>query len=80
MPILNQTSNFKFSHIDGDDPGGFNSINAIITNIDTRLYERAIMQNMIVAYQGAAPPTGWALVSATPMPTLPSGHIWIRKT
>ena len=75
------TSKFNFLELTGNDPAGYNSINSLITDIDTKLYARAIFPGMIVAFDGATDiPIGWAVVTGNGLPTLTGSYKWIRKT
>lgn len=82
MPNNDATNNFKFMHLEGSDIAGYNSINALITDIDNELYARVAVPGMIMIFQGTTPPTGWtdytSSMSGSGL-TLPAGHIWIRK-
>lgn len=81
------TSNFNLLQLSGSDTAGYNSINALITDIDNKLYARVAVPGMIIIWQSAAGavPTGWQELtsSTTPtlatMPSLSAGLKWIKK-
>lgn len=74
------TNNFNFLQLAGSDTAGHNSINALITDIDNKLYARAIFSGMIVAFDGSsANPTGWSDISGNGLPTLTGSYKWIVK-
>ena len=60
------TNNFSFLHLNGSDIAGFNSINALITDIDTKLDTRVTEPGMVMMWRTAAGsiPTGWTDVTA----------------
>lgn len=77
------TSNFNFLELDGNDRAGYNSINALIVDIDNKLDERVAMPNMIIIWDTAdgAVPNGWNSLGATVtgLPTLTSTKVYIKK-
>jgi len=77
------TNNFNLLQLSGSDTAGYNSINALITDIDNKLYARVAVPGMIMIFQGVTPPTGWTDYTSSMSSsgvTLPAGHIWIRKS
>ena len=87
MPINNATPNLGFNHIDGNDTAGHNSINGLITDIDTKIGDRVAEEGMVIIFDSttlspAGPPSGWSDFTSSMTSsgvTLPSGYIWIRK-
>ena len=74
------TSNFSFLQLTGSDTAGYNSINSLITDIDNKLYARAVFPGMVVAFDGATSvPTGWSEVTGNGLPTLTGSYKWIKK-
>lgn len=83
------TSNFNFLELAGSDLAGYSSINALITDIDTKLYQRVAVPGMIMLWATGTVPTGWQelTVSTTPSSTdmntalgTPPGAVkWIKK-
>ena len=83
------TSNFGFLQLTGSDTAGHNSINALITSIDTELATKGIVSGMIMLHAGPSTPPGWVALSASTSPTLsamtsalgtpPSPAYWIKK-
>lgn len=85
------TNNFGFLQLTGSDTAGHNSINALITSIDTELATKGIVSGMIMLHAGPSTPPGWvALNNTTPTtPSLqdmitafgtpPSPAYWIKK-
>jgi hypothetical protein len=74
------TTNYNFLQLNGSDTAGYNSINALITDIDNKLYSRAVFSGMIVAFNGSyANPTGWSDISGSGLPTLSGSYKWIVK-
>ena len=84
------TTNYGFTLLTGADTAGYNSINTLITSIDTSLYARVAVPGMIMLNATATVPTGWAALSASTSPTLsamntafgtPPGTVtWIMKS
>ena len=84
------TTNYGFTLLTGADTAGYNSINTLITSIDTSLYTRVAVPGMIMLNATATAPTGWVLLSASTSPTLsdmntafgtPPGVVrWIMKS
>jgi len=54
------TSNFSFLQLSGSDTAGYNSINALITDIDNKVYARVAVPGMVILWRTAAGsvPTG----------------------
>ena len=83
------TTHFNFTLLSGSDIAGYNSINNLITSIDTNLYSRATVPGMLMLYKGTSAPTGWTALSTLTSPTLaemssaigtpPTGVLWIMK-
>lgn len=83
------TNNFGFLQLAGTDTAGYNSINALITDIDNKIYQRVAVPGMIMLWAGAAVPAGWEELTASTTPTLsamntalgtPPGTVkWIKK-
>lgn len=77
------TSNFSFLQLAGSDIAGHNSINALITSIDTQLYNRVAKPGMIMMWDtnDNPLPTGWSSLgnTVTGLPTLTSTKIYIKK-
>jgi hypothetical protein len=61
------TNNFSFLELSGSDKAGYNSINALITDIDNKLYARVAVPGMVTLWRSAAGavPTGWTDVTST---------------
>lgn len=84
------TTNYGFTLLTGADTAGYNSINTLITSIDTSLYTRVAVPGMIMLNATATIPTGWQALSASTSPTLaamntafgtPPGTVtWIKKS
>ena len=84
------TTNYGFTLLTGADTAGYNSINTLITSIDTSLYTRVAVPGMIMLKATATVPTGWVALSASTTPTLsdmntafgtPPGTVtWIMKS
>jgi len=84
------TQYFNFLQLSGTETAGYNSINALITNIDTRIRERVAVPGMVILWDGVAVPSGWEALTANTAPTLtqmntalgtpPNNMLWIRKT
>ena len=85
------TTNYGFTLLTGADTAGYNSINTLITSIDTSLYARVAVPGMIMLNSTTASiPTGWVKLSASTTPTLsdmntafgtPPGTVtWIMKS
>jgi hypothetical protein len=67
MAINDATANFRLMHLEGSDTAGYNSINALITDIDNELYARVAVPGMVIMWRtaaGAVPP-GWTDVTST---------------
>lgn len=87
MPINDATTNFKLMHLSGSDIAGHNSINGLITDIDSELYARVAIPGMIMLFQGTiGPNSGWEALSGTDLTDVetaigiaPSGFQWIKK-
>lgn len=77
------TSHFSFLELTGSNIAGYNSINALITDIDTKLYDRVAKPGMIMLWDTADNPlpTGWSSLGATVtgLPTLTSTKVYIKK-
>ena len=84
------TPNYGFTLLTGADTAGYNSINTLITSIDTSLYARVAVPGMIMLNATATVPMGWVALSASTTPTLadmnaafgtPPGVVtWIMKS
>lgn len=61
------TSKFSFLQLSGEDIAGYNSINALITDIDNKVYARVAVPGMVTLWRTAAGsvPTGWSDVTST---------------
>lgn len=61
------TNNFSFLQLAGTDTAGYNSINALITDIDNKIYQRVAVPGMVILWRTAAGavPTGWTDVTST---------------
>jgi hypothetical protein len=61
------TSNFSFLQLAGSDTAGYNSINALITDIDNKVYARVAVPGMVTLWKtsAGAVPTGWTDVTST---------------
>ena len=61
------TNNFGFLQLAGTDTAGYNSINALITDIDNKVYQRVAVPGMVILWRTAAGsvPTGWTDVTST---------------
>jgi len=61
------TNNFNLLQLSGSDTAGYNSINALITDIDNKLYARVAVPGMVMMWRTAAGavPTGWTDVTST---------------
>jgi hypothetical protein len=87
MPVNNATSNFGLMHLDGSDTAGYNSINALITDIDNELYARVAVPGMIMLFQGAIGDNpSWEELSGADLTAIegaigvaPAGFQWIKK-
>jgi hypothetical protein len=69
------TTNFNFRTLLGSDKAGYNSINALITSIDNRIYERVTPPGTIIMYDtsgGSSAPPGWRDIGkGGPAPLIP---------
>ena len=67
MPNNDATNNFKFMHLEGSDIAGYNSINALITDIDNELYAKVAVPGMVIMWRtsAGAVPSGWTDVTST---------------
>jgi hypothetical protein len=84
------TTHYSFTLLTGADTAGYNSINTLITSIDTSLYTRVAVPGMIMLNATATIPTGWAALTSLTSPTLsdmntafgtPPGTVtWIKKS
>jgi len=87
MAVLNATTNFGFRHLEGTDDATYNSINALVTDIDTELYAKVAIPGMVMLFQGTigAGSTWEALSGAaltaveTSIGSAPAGFQWIKK-
>jgi len=61
------TSNLDFLQLSGEDIAGYNSINALITDIDNKLYQKVAVPGMVTLWRTAAGsvPAGWDDVTST---------------
>lgn len=77
------TSNFNFLQLAGSDTAGYNSINALITDIDNKVYARVAVPGMIIIWDtsSGAVPTGWTSLTNSPadLPALTGNYIYIKK-
>lgn len=77
------TSNFGFLQLLGSDTAGYNSINSLITDIDTKIYQRVAVPGMTMIWDTSdgSVPTGWTSLgtTVTGLPTLTSTKIYIKK-
>lgn len=79
------TSNFNFTLLSGSDIAGYNSINTLITSIDTSLYTRVAKPGMIMVHDTSVGgvPTSWTnkgtSIAGSGLPTLSSPYVYIQK-
>lgn len=78
------TNKFNFLQLAGTDTAGYNSINALITDIDNKIYDRVAKPGMIMMWDTSDNPlpTGWSSLgnTVTGLPTLTSTKVYIRKS
>lgn len=67
MAISNATARFGLMHLEGSDTAGYNTINALITDIDNELYAKVAVPGMVVMWRTSAGsvPSGWTDVTST---------------
>lgn len=79
------TTNYGFTLLTGSDIAGYNSINTLITSIDTNLYARVAVPGMIMVFDSSigSTPTGWTSlgtsITSSGLPTLSSPYVYIKK-
>ena len=79
------TTNYGFTLLQGSDIAGYNSINTLITSIDTNMYTRVAKPGMIMVFDSSigSTPTGWTSlgtsVSSSGLPTLTAPYVYIKK-
>jgi hypothetical protein len=77
------TTNYNFLQLNGSDTAGYNSINALITDIDNKLYTRVAVPGMIVLWDtsSGAVPTGWSSLTNSPanLPAVTGSYVYIKK-
>lgn len=77
------TSKFNLLQLSGSDIAGYNTINALITDIDNKLYSRVAVPGMTMIWDTAdgSVPTGWTSLgtTVTGLPTLTNTKVYIKK-
>lgn len=81
------TNNFNLLQLSGSDTAGYNSINALITDIDNKLYARVAAPGMISILNTAVTPVatmvsnGWTDLGQSPadLPALTGSYRYIQK-
>jgi hypothetical protein len=83
------TTNFGFAELSGSGLAGYNGINSLIVDIDTKLYQRVAVPGMIMLWATGSVPTGWEELTGATTPSstdmnnalgTPPGTVkWIKK-
>jgi hypothetical protein len=81
------TSNFAFLQLSGSDTAGYNSINALVTDIDNKLYAKVAVPGMIsilntsITAAATMVANGWTDLGQSPagLPALTGSYTYIQK-
>jgi hypothetical protein len=81
------TNNFSFLELSGSNRAGYNSINALITDIDNKLYAKVAAPGMIsilntsITSAATMAANGWTDLGQSPagLPALTGSYTYIQK-